>query len=215
MESIYKNSIDYYAKLDINYNDKLFYINTNIKNYDRKKIKLNGKLLPEVAYRDLDFCFDKFLFSSIINDYPVYYSDFHNQILFSILSSLIKGGVSKGDVNVIKFLFPLFPQWKDVTKKNILDSEYEKKLNKYKFFDGINYPQKTDELYLLKSKYIVTEKYKIKNRYNKENFDGTKYYYEFVDKYLDNDSSNSGLHCKMCPYCYVCKKGDFVIDHQF
>ena len=40
----------------------------------------------------------------------------------------------------------------------------------YKYFDGINYPKNIDVMYLLKSKYIVGENWKIKNRYNKGNF---------------------------------------------
>ena len=34
------------------------------------------------------------------------------------------------------------------------------------------------------------------------------------NKFIDDDLVNSGLHCKMCPYCYICKKGDFAIDNK-
>ena len=28
------------------------------------------------------------------------------------------------------------------------------------------------------------------------------------------EQNNRGLHCKMCPHSYLCKKGEFVIDSK-
>lgn len=186
-----------------------------ITNYDKKNIISNVNSVPEVAFRDLDFCGDKFLYSSILEGNPSYYSDFHHKLAFSALISIFKNNIEDGYLNMLKFVLPLFPQWKDVVKKNILDCEFSRKgLREYRYFDGINYPKSIDVLYLLKSKYIVTENNKIRNRYNKGEFNGERYYKEFVEEFLEGEQNNSGLHCRMCPHNYLCKKGEFVIDSK-
>ena len=186
-----------------------------ITNYNKKNIIENVNSVPEVAFRDLDFCGDKFLYSSILEGNPAYYSDFHHRLAFSALVSIFKNNIEDGYLNMYKFVLPLFPQWKDVVKKNILDCEFSRKgLREYRYFEGINYPKAIDVLYLLKSKYIVTENNKIRNRYNKGEFNGSRYYKEFVEEYLVSEQNNSGLHCRMCPHNYLCKKGEFVIDSK-
>ncbi|MCD2348243.1 hypothetical protein [Clostridium guangxiense] len=207
-----------YAKQSLDYNDvvnedEIEYLEKY--SYDKKLIKSEGRKLPEVAYRDLDFCEEKFLFSSILEEYPIYYSDFHHKLVFSALISMLKNSIENAYSNIYNYIFKLFPQWEDVVKKNILDCEYSRKnLKEYRYFDGINYPKNIYALYLLKSKYIVTEKSKIRNKYNKGEFDGKKYYDKFVDEYLDGNVFNSGFHCMMCPHCYICGRGDFVIEHR-
>lgn len=181
--------------------------------YNKSELYLSKKNMPEVAVLNLDFCGDKFLFSSIINNYPVYKSDFHQKLVFGELVGILKNGIEDGFFNIKKYLFPLFPQWQDVEKNNILDCQYTRKnINDYKFFDGMNYPKGIDKLYILKSKYIVGEKNRIRNRYNDGSFVPDKYINEFIDEYIINAENHSGRHCMMCPYCYVCRKGDFVID---
>ena len=87
-----------------------------------------------------------------------------------------------------------------------------KNLNEYKYFDGINYPKGIDKLYLLKSRYIIGEKSRIRNRYSEYEFNPKKYFDEFIDDYIKDEENNAGRHCRMCPHCFVCRKGDFVID---
>lgn len=216
IENIYKNNINVQQELD---EDDLL-DEKEIKlietySYDKKRITEYKKKLPEVAFRDLDFCGQKFLYSSIINDYPIYYSDFHNKLVFSSLVSTLKNNIEDGYTNICKYIFPIFPQWEDVVKKNILDCEYSRNnIKQYKYYDGINYPKSIDSLYLLKSTYGINQNTKIRNRYNKEQYDGESYYNEFIDDYLKDDYSSSGKHCMMCPHNYVCKKGEFVIDFK-
>jgi len=216
IETIYGNTHEVKQKLDfddvINEEDI-----KDINHYgcDKNLIKNKEKNLPEVAFRDLDFCGEKFLYSSILEEYPNYYSEFHHKLVFSALISMLKNSIEDGYSGIYNYILPLFPQWEDVVKKNVLDCEYSRKnLKEYRYFDGINYPKNTYALYLLKSKYIVTENSKIRNKYNKGEFSGKKYYDEFVDDYLKDESLNNGFHCMMCPHCYVCKKGDFVIDRK-
>ena len=201
------NDINFVKEKDMNFDF--------IADYDKKNIISNVNSVPEVAFRDLDFCGDKFLYSSILEGNPVYYSDFHHKLAFSVLVSIFKNNIEDGYVNILKFVLPLFPQWNDVVKKNILDCEFSRKgLREYRYFEGINYPKAMDALYLLKSKYIVTKNNKIRNRYNKGEFNGERYYKEFIEEFLDGKQNNRGLHCRMCPHNYLCKKGEFVIDSK-
>ena len=146
----------------------------------------------------------------------MYYSDFHNKLVFSNIVSILKNSIDDSYSNMSKFLFPLFPQWKQVVKQNILTCEYGRKsiMSNYKYFDGINYPKNMDTMYLLKSKYIVGENWKIKNRYNKGNFKSEDYYSTFLKDYINEDEYNNGNHCMMCPHIYVCRKGMFIIDKK-
>lgn len=183
--------------------------------YDINSITKEVNSIPEVAFRDLDFCGDKFLYSSILEGNPSYCTDFHQRLAFSSLISIFKNNIEDGYISLLKFVLPLFPQWQEVVKKNILDCEFSRKgLREYRYFEGINYPKSIDTLYLLKSKYIVTENNKIRNRYNKGEFNGERYYKEFIKEYIDNEQNNNGLHCRMCPHIYLCKKGEFVIDRK-
>ena len=212
LESIYKNTEDVFEGLkpeDIEIDE----IDKDFHQYNKKVLYSCEKNLPEVAFKDLDFCGDKFLYSSIIQDYPVYYSDFHQKLVFAQLISLLKDGIENSYFNIKKYIFPLFVQWQDVEKNNILDCEYvSKNLNEYKYFDGINYPKGIDKLYLLKSRYIIGEKSRIRNRYSEYEFNPKKYFDEFIDDYIKDEENNAGRHCRMCPHCFVCRKGDFVID---
>lgn len=216
IESIYGNTQEIHQYLD-----KSDLIDENEINvtesiiYDRKYIKSEKRKLPEVAFKDLDFCGNKFAYSSLIEDYPVYYSDFHHKLLFSGIVSMLKNNIEDSYINICKYVFPLFPQWEEVVKRNILDCEYMRgSLKEYKFFDGINYPKNIDILYLLKSKYVVTEHSRIRNRYKKGELNSDRYYDEFINEYLEDESVNNGRHCMMCPHCYVCRKGEFTIDNK-
>lgn len=142
----------------------------------------------------------------------MYLSNFHEKLAFSSLISVLKNSVDDSYKNISKYIFPLFPQWTDVVKSNILTCEYGRKnIRDYKYFDGINYPKSIDSIFLLKSKYLVGENWKVRNRYNKGNFKAEEYYKEFIDEYLEDDIYNSGTHCSMCPHVYLCKKGEFLV----
>lgn len=216
IESIYDNKEESEQTLDFNdiaKEDSITIESTYL--YDKKELCKNNTKYSEVSYRDLDFCNDKFLYSSILSPYPMYYNDFHNKLAFSSLVSVLKNSINESYSSITKFIFPLFPQWEDVVKHNILTCEYGRKsMRDYKYFDGINYPKTIDSLYLLKSKYAVGENWKIKNRYNKGNFKQEEYYNSFINDYLKGDNYNSGIHCMMCPHIYLCRKGEFTVDNK-
>lgn len=169
----------------------------------------------DVAYRDLDFCSMKFLYSSVLNSYPMYYSNFHQKLAFSGIVSILKNSMEDSYKNIALHIFPLFPQWEGVVKSNILTCEYARKnIRDYKFFEGINYPKNIASMYLLKSKYVVGENWKIKSRYNRETFKAESYYKEFLQEYLSGEGCYKGMHCSMCPHIYLCRKGEFLIDSK-
>lgn len=199
----------------LDFNDIVEEQKIDSKNYfynDKEELKSGFSKYSEAAYRDLDFCSCKFLYSSILQPYPMYYTNFHQKLVFSGIVSILKNSIDDSYKNIAQFVFPLFPQWKEVVKSNILTCEFGRKnIRNYKYFEGINYPKNIDAIYLLKSKYIVGENWKIKNRYNKGNFKADEYYKEFINAYLDDDIYNSGIHCSMCPHIYACKKGEFLV----
>ena len=216
IEAIYENEIKETQGLDfddiVSEGDMKL---QNIISYDYDELGKNYNKYADVAYRNLDFCNRKFLYASVLNHYPVYYSDFHSKLIFSGLVSILKNSIEDSYSNISKFIFPLFPQWQEVVKSNILVCEYGKKnIREYKYYDGINYPKNIDTLYLLKSSYIVGENWKIKNRYNNEKFNAKEYYNTFISVYLKGEEFNGGKHCMMCPYINICKKGEFIIDNK-
>lgn len=216
IEVLYNNEIKLEQELDsgdIDIENEM--LNYKEKVYDKSELASVYRNIPEVAYRDLDFCDNKFLFSTVLEDHPMYYSDFHQRLVLSSIVSVLKNSLEDSNSNISKFIFPLFQQWFQVEKDNILTCEYARKnIREYKYFDAINYPKNMDSLYILKSKYMGTENREIRNRYNKGEFRADKYFEEFLKDYLKEESYNSGRHCSMCPHIYVCRKGEFVIDHK-
>jgi hypothetical protein len=170
--------------------------------------------ISPIGYRDLDFCYNKFLYSSILQPNPIYRSDFHHKLVFSSLISLLKYDVPNYDENIKKYLFPLFPQWNYTTKENVLIiNSYNLPLKEYNLYENINYPKNMANLQILRSKYIVTEKYKVKNRYKANNLDTEDLFKEFLEAYsLNDDYFNEGKHCIMCPHIMICKKGEFALE---
>lgn len=216
IESIYENNEYSYQGLELD--DMVLEENIRLNKapiYDKNELKKDYRKYSEVSYRDLDFCIQKFLYSSVLNQYPMYYSDFHHKLVFTGIVSMLKNSMNNSYFNIERFIFPLFSQWPYVVKQNILTCEYGRKdIRNYKYFDGINYPKNIDAIYLLKSKYVIGERWKIKNRYNKGNFKAEEYYSNFINEYLNEDSGNIGEHCIMCPYIYLCRKGKFAIDDR-
>ena len=118
--------------------------------YDSDELEKGYEKYCEVEYRNLDFCDIKFFYTSVLNSHPMYYSDFHQKLVFSGIISILKNSIEDSYKNIATYLFPIFPQWEQVVKYNILTCEYGRKnMRDYKYFDGINYPKNIDVMYLL------------------------------------------------------------------
>lgn len=192
---------------DINKNDS-FIITDDILNKHR--------LISPVGYRDLDFCYTKFIYSNLIEPNVVYESDFHHRLVFSRLISLLKRDIPNYEENIKRFLFPLFPQWNYTTKENMVITNLKNlSLKEYYLYENINYPKNIDKLQILMSKYIVTEKYKVKNRYEENKLDTEKLFKEFITNYMNGSNLyNTGRHCTMCPHILICEKGEYSIERN-
>lgn len=96
------------------------------------------KIAP-IAWLDLDVCPNKFYYSSIVESYSVYKNDFHQRLYFSNIGRLFESATSKKDVE--KFLFPLFPQWNNTIKSNLISTSMKQDIDEIYNFEDINFPQ--------------------------------------------------------------------------
>ena len=184
--------------------------------YNSEEEKPNGKSLageiPAVSWLDMDFCALKFFFSSIVQPHPVYESDFHHRLVFATIGSLLS---QQGDANQSfeDYLYPLFPQWPKALKDNLILTSPTKKLREYLQFQNVSYPRAMDSIQRLRSKYIVTEKYKIKYAYDNGVMKEKEWVKEFLSNVLPEEvKANPGRHCAMCAHLLFCGEGEYAID---
>lgn len=178
-----------------------------------KMINKSRYICP-TGFRDLDFCHNKFVYSSLINSHIEYDSDFHHRLVFVQLICLLRGDIPSAETSIKRFIFPLFPQWNYTTKENMLLTSYFKSpLQEYNLYENINYPKYISRLQVLMSKY--SEKYRIKNRYDENKLDTEKEFKEFLKVYIKEEKlSNPGKHCSMCPYILICKEGEYPVERN-
>ncbi|RYL92404.1 hypothetical protein [Sporolactobacillus sp. THM19-2] len=174
--------------------------------------ELSGKI-PDVSWIDYDFCPKKFFYTSVLNYHPVYTSDFHQRLLFSIISKLISQ-ISGGKEGAEEYLYPLFPQWTDELKKNLVDTQFYQPLREYKTFDSIQYPRSLAYIQRLRSQYLPTKRWKIKYRYKKNTLKDDDALHDLKENYIHGESVDAtpGPHCKMCPFLLICDKGRYPVD---
>ncbi|MXQ54772.1 PD-(D/E)XK nuclease family protein [Shimazuella alba] len=176
--------------------------------------KLLGQI-PVVNWLDQDFCSRKFFWNTIVESHPIYESDFHQQIVFSTLSSMF-AGQAMGLEAVTHHLFPLFPQWTPTLKKNLMNIAYRSGVFAYRSFQNVSYPKAMERLQRLYSRNQVTKRYRIKNAYNKDRNDDSRWIKEFAQTIKQTDvEAEPGEHCTMCPYLMICEKGEFSIDRKY
>lgn len=216
LKNLYKREIDDCSNL-LDYLDDIQEESIESENLIITDNILNKhKLISPVGYRDLDFCYTKFIYSNVIEPNVIYESDFHHKLVFSRLISLLKHDIPNYEENIKRFLFPIFPQWNYTTKENMVITNFNNlSLKDHNLYENINYPKNIDKLQILMSKYIVTEKYKVKNRYEENKLDTEKIFKEFVGHYLNSDNLyHKGRHCTMCPYILICEKGEYSIERN-
>lgn len=201
--------LDYLDDVDIKF-DKT----TELTEVSTNEMINKYRHISPIGFRDLDFCYYKFINSSLINSNIVYNSDFHQRLVFIQLICLLRGDIPNSENNIKKFIFPLFPQWNYTTKENmLLTSYYNLPLQEYHLYENINYPKNMARLEVLMSKY--SEKYRIKNRYNENKLNTEKEFKEFLKIYIQDDKlENPGKNCSMCPYILICKEGEYPIERN-
>lgn len=171
--------------------------------------------IPSVSWLDQDFCSRKFYYNTIVSSHPIYETDFHQRIAFSIIGDLF-AQQALGEEGVVEHLFPLFPQWNPTLKKNFLDTVYKLKFLTYRTFQNISHPKGMNRLQRLYSQYIVTRRYKVKTAYDANKSDEKRWLKEWGET-LDevNAKAEPGKHCMMCPHLMICEKGEFAVDHRY
>lgn len=168
--------------------------------------------IPDLLWLDTDFCQRKFFLNSFAEHHPVYESDFHQQQVFSIIGKLL---AEQGDGEKLfrETIFPLFPQWTNAHKQNLLDTSYSSGLRTYKSYQNIYYPKAMKRLQRLGSKYIVTKNWKAKHQYDHDTFRVDEHINGFLTSVrIKEIAARSGQHCRMCPFLHVCKDGEYVVD---
>lgn len=190
------------------------YENTELLEAPTNEMLNKFRYISPIGFRDLDFCYYKFINSSLINSHIVYDNDFHQRLVFIELICLLRGDIPNSENNIKKFIFPLFPQWNYTTKENmLLTSYFNLPLQEYNLYENINYPKNMARLEVLMSKY--NEGYRIKNRYNENKLDTEKEFKEFLKVYSKEEKIvNPGKHCSMCPYILICKEGEYPIERN-
>lgn len=168
--------------------------------------------IPDLLWLDSDFCHKKFFLNAIIEHHPIYEKDFHQQQIFATVGKLL---IEQGDgvENLKEAVFPLFPQWTNAQKQNLIDTAHSSGLRTYKSFENVYYPSAMKRLQLLYSKYEVTKNWKAKHQYDHDTFKVIDHISELKD-HIDekNIKAKSGNHCRMCPFLHVCVEGEYVID---
>ena len=170
------------------------------------------KGIPDVYWLDYDFCARKFFYSAILEQQPIYENDLHQKLSFGIIGSLLSEQ-AEGRKEFKETIYPLFPQWTTALKDNLIDTEYTNGLRTYKSFENIYFPKSASRLQRLRSQYVVTKRYKIRNQFREDRFKEDDALKEFV-KHIEpfNVAAEKGDHCKMCPHLSVCEEGEYSID---
>lgn len=208
----------YFGTTEFNLIEEKFGYLQWITNDDQENIsvpdtrELSGKI-PDVGWIDYDFCPKKFFYTSVLSFHPVYTSDFHQRLVFSIICKLVRQ-ISEGKEGAEEYLYPLFPQWPDELKKNLVDTQFYQPLREYKIFDSIQYPRSLAYVQRLRSQYLPTRRWKIKYRYKKNTLKGDDALNDMKENYIHGEfvQATPGPHCKMCPFLIVCDKGRYSVD---
>lgn len=177
------------------------------------KENLEGKI-PNLYWLDHDFCSKKFFLTAIIEQQPIYESDFHHRLLFSKIGKLFSYSKKERD-KLRKYIYPLFPQWTYTLKENLIDTEYKTELRQYKTFENISYPKELRSLQILRSVYRENRRRKARNQYRREKTFNNR---ELLKQFAENVKTHHvvaepGNHCKMCPHLTSCLEGMYAIDN--
>jgi hypothetical protein len=168
--------------------------------------------IPDLLWLDSDFCHKKFFLNAVIEHHPIYEKDFHQQQVFAAVGKLL---VEQGDgaKDLRETVFPLFPQWTNAQKQNLIDTAYSSGLRKYKSYENVYYPRGMKRLQRLYSKYEVTWNWKAKHQYDHDSFKVMDHISK-LKLHMDEKKiiARNGHHCRMCPFLHVCVEGEYFID---
>lgn len=171
--------------------------------------------IPLLYWLDFDFCARKFFLTSFVQLQPMYIRDFHQRLAFATIGKILASTADKGD-GVFTHLNPLFPQWTDTLKKNLIQTSYGKNIRRIHVFQNMNYPFDLRDLQKLRSLYRVGGRWKAAYAFKKDRMNIPK---EWSKEFLSHLSEKevrgeADGHCMMCPYLNLCDKGVYPIEYS-
>ena len=159
------------------------------------------KALSPFAWDDLVYCERRFYYSNILRHYPVYYEDFTQRITFGWLGKMFEEQ-RDGRQQVREQFIPLFPQWTEALKHNLVDTTPICKINQYVKFDNIKFPESMFRVWRLGAERpsVLTDSKKKKTLE------------DVVMKNAKNLKTEVDKRCYFCPHQLIWKEGGFAVD---
>lgn len=165
------------------------------------------KEISPLALKDLEHCSKRFYYNNILYPHPIYREDYMQRLAFGVICKLLDGQM-RGMENVKRYIYPLFPQWTETLKENLVETDpYKRNFRQgYGEFDGINYPAEMVRVQCLgsfdtKPKSNITHDKQVK-----------------LQKWLDANpqklQAEAGTGCMRCSYQLLCKESEFAVDRE-
>lgn len=166
------------------------------------------KQLSPLAWHDLDVCDKRFYLGNILNHYPTYIEDFQLRELFAQLARLLEDQHG-GREAVIQNFYPLFPQWNNAVKQNLVDTSIKRKMGQYVAFENIHFPEDMQSIHYLNANHET-----IKTMKNRLTQDKTKKLEEWLQNNASELRANPSKRCSFCSYQLICKEGGLGIEQN-
>jgi hypothetical protein len=165
--------------------------------------------IPQVYWVDLDYCERKFFYNSIFEKQPIYQTDLQQQYVFASLGSLL-ARQTKGLETVRQRIYPLFPQWSDTLKDNLIQTLHLQNPHRIASYDQISYGEILLSLQTLDG---GAGRNQIGPDFIQNKRDPEGWLNKWLQSILDTQIiGNPGSHCNMCPYYTMCTKKQFASD---
>ena len=166
------------------------------------------KQISPLAWKELDVCEKRFYLSNILNHYPSYLEDYQLQQAFALLARMLEDQQG-GRQAVIDYFFPLFPQWSDALKLNLVETHNPRRIGTYAAFDNVHFPEEMQFL-----QYLFSNNEDIKKMKNRLSQDKSAKLTEWLKKNKEYLQVNPGKKCYICPYQMVCQEGVLAIEQN-
>lgn len=165
---------------------------------------LSEKLSP-LTWEELEICDKRFYYSNLLQHYPIYREDFTQRQLFAHLCKMMESNIG-GKEQVERFIKPLFPQWNETLKKNMIETQMYKSIKQYESHDNVEFPKDMIGVQLL-SRYSQNLKYLSQE----ERQEKLKKWFE---RNIDKPHVKAGVHCDRCPHQLICQEGELGIERE-
>lgn len=189
--------------------EDMFTKGTEVKEVEKDiDIEYIARQLSPLAWRDLKSCSKRFYLANLLNHYPVYLEEFTQREYFAQLCRLLED-TQGGKEAVRELVFPLFPQWSDALKQNLVETHYGKKLGNYVLFDNVHFPED-----MLSIQYFRATSQDIKEMRGRTLTDKTNKLRKWLGENQEGLQTSPSKGCYLCPYQMVCQEGRLAIERE-